>query len=263
MGCECSQPSIVQIVTVIAGDFLWCSTSHLLVTNPHCSHKLASNMSTYLSPQIPGAMNYAELALGSPPPSKEPYHEGCFPCRWRKKKCKFIPLDQVCVDCDRFNIRCIGAGLEKPTVRFLFFIGVLDIHFSTQNLRFFVQGRLLAETIRSDLQKWISGRHNRALEIPPFDVAHYYEPIPPPTLVNFDTTATATPRGHYHRDASSSAFNRPMDDYNYSHISMTHQPHAYNIPSLAVNGDPRNTLAGMQQPSPVWPDASDCTLIVS
>ena len=47
--------------------------------------------------------------------------DGCLSCRWRKKKCK--PIEAItpspffpCVDCAKFNIRCDGCGLDRPTV---------------------------------------------------------------------------------------------------------------------------------------------------
>ena len=108
----------------LSSHFLPSVASPSLVT----SNKLVSNMSIYFSPQhTQSAGNYAiqpqqlisvdTNTLHLPPPNKESSdHHGCFACRWRKKRCKPIP-GQACSDCARFNIGCVGAGLERPTVR--------------------------------------------------------------------------------------------------------------------------------------------------
>ena len=82
------------------------------VTNHAVAHM---GLEPTLDPQM--LSNAPQRAL----PRKGSGVEGCFPCRWRKKKCK--PVNRhapspthPCSDCARFHIRCEGGGLERPAV---------------------------------------------------------------------------------------------------------------------------------------------------
>lgn len=52
-------------------------------------------------------------------------NQGCWPCRFRKKRCTSTDdSDPVCDDCARFHIVCMGAGEERPRVRVVLLWGV-------------------------------------------------------------------------------------------------------------------------------------------
>jgi len=68
----------------------------------------------------PGLWDGSQHVLSSNKEAAE--HDGCFACRWRKKRCRHgqygLPSpDSPCTDCKRFHILCFGAGQERPTVR--------------------------------------------------------------------------------------------------------------------------------------------------
>lgn len=61
---------------------------------------------------------------GSPETGRSPLpktggeqQEGCFPCRFRKKKCQKVEGQVRCLDCTKFNIYCEGQGQDRPSVR--------------------------------------------------------------------------------------------------------------------------------------------------
>lgn len=49
-------------------------------------------------------------------PERDP--DGCFACRYRKKRCQKT-AQNACVDCTKFGIFCEGMGQARPSVRCL------------------------------------------------------------------------------------------------------------------------------------------------
>ncbi|KAF9504900.1 hypothetical protein BS47DRAFT_599997 [Hydnum rufescens UP504] len=123
-----------------------------------------SFISTTLSPpmnsikvsQTPSADRYVAL-------------KGCWPCRYRMKGCKPGPEGR-CKDCETFNIRCCGQGIDRPA------------------------GTDVKERVRALIKEWISNRANRGPSVPPLDVTRVM-----PSLLS---SPVANPAIHQYSDGT-------------------------------------------------------------
>jgi hypothetical protein len=232
-----------------------------------------------------------------PPTNKDAEHEGCYVCRWRKKKCQFQPgvvpgPSTPCVDCQRFHIRCHGAGLERPGVSAFSQVSSRLSHSDNSS-----QGKTLADKIRLELKTWIQNKANRKLR-DPLDIRPLYAGVQQDReFVPFDP-ATGTATRMIHQNQQPAIHEHELDfgqtmglvqplfplNPNYAGCSNPSDSHYHQTPSYpshynsnsgyaehggiidhhtftaAITGAPSEPFAA--DPSPVWGDVNHRKLIV-
>ncbi|KAF9508776.1 hypothetical protein BS47DRAFT_205357 [Hydnum rufescens UP504] len=105
----------------------------------------------------------SNMTPGIPPQSDR---SGCWLCRFRRKRCIPNPGGR-CVDCFKFNMDCIGQGIDRPS------------------------GKELAEQVRAETKVWIKDRAKHDPSVPPLDLSYLWTPsLPSPA-----STPSATSPG--------------------------------------------------------------------
>jgi len=164
--------------------------------------------------------SFASTSTSYAPHDKDPDRQGCYPCRWRKKKCKHVGRTTLgpCKDCSRFNIFCYGSGFERPG------------------------GKRLANEMRAAMKAWIADKKNRKTSKPSFDAR----------MFTVDTTHEH-PVYHPTPDFVQALFPTSSPG-NYEFDNASPQPALHPASYNGFTG--HSVIAEPQTPSPAWMDAN-------
>ncbi|KAF9504899.1 hypothetical protein BS47DRAFT_599408 [Hydnum rufescens UP504] len=116
-------------------------TQHISLSRPHTPLPLPTMSYVPLSTSFPMFDNWG-------PSKPRGYRDGCWPCRFRRKRCEpgLAGPEGPCEACSTFNMICCGRGIDRPP------------------------GHELATQLRALMTAWMRNTANRGPFVPPLDL---------------------------------------------------------------------------------------------